>query len=143
MRVSVVVPTYRRPELLARCLAALAAQDFDPKAVEVIVADTSGHIDLGVALGLLGERGLTRLLIEGGGRLAAALLRADLVDRLVWINAPMLIGGDGVPAIAALGIERLSDAPHFEHVATEIVGGDVLSRFRARRDQAADAPSRN
>src|SRR5690606_38106253 len=37
--VSVVVPTYRRPGLLARCLAALAAQDFDPNAYEVIVVD--------------------------------------------------------------------------------------------------------
>ncbi len=37
--VSVVVPTYRRPELLARCLAALAAQDFAPRAFEVVVAD--------------------------------------------------------------------------------------------------------
>ncbi len=39
MRVSVVIPTYRRPALLARCLAALAAQDFDPADYEVIVAD--------------------------------------------------------------------------------------------------------
>ena len=39
MRVSVVVPTYRRPDLLARCLAALAAQDLDPADYEIIVAD--------------------------------------------------------------------------------------------------------
>src|SRR5262249_53927377 len=39
MRASVVVPTYRRPELLERCLGALVAQDFDPSAYEVIVAD--------------------------------------------------------------------------------------------------------
>jgi GT2 family glycosyltransferase len=39
VEVSVVVPTYRRPELLERCLAALVAQDFDPHAYEIIVAD--------------------------------------------------------------------------------------------------------
>lgn len=39
MRVSVVVPTYKRPDLLERCLIALAAQDFDPDDCEVIVAD--------------------------------------------------------------------------------------------------------
>ena len=43
MRVSVVVPTYRRPDLLDRCLAALAAQEFDPSAYEVIVADDAGE----------------------------------------------------------------------------------------------------
>jgi GT2 family glycosyltransferase len=39
MRVSVVTPTYHRPELLGRCLAALVAQDFDPAGYEVVVAD--------------------------------------------------------------------------------------------------------
>jgi GT2 family glycosyltransferase len=42
MRVSVVVPTYRRPDLLDRCLAALTAQELDPAAVEIIVADDAG-----------------------------------------------------------------------------------------------------
>jgi GT2 family glycosyltransferase len=39
MRVSVVVPTYHRPDLLGRCLTALVAQDFDPAGYEVVVAD--------------------------------------------------------------------------------------------------------
>ncbi len=39
IRVSVVVPTFKRPELLSRCLAALSQQDFDPTAYEVIIAD--------------------------------------------------------------------------------------------------------
>jgi diaminohydroxyphosphoribosylaminopyrimidine deaminase / 5-amino-6-(5-phosphoribosylamino)uracil reductase len=93
--------------------------------------DQAGHIDLARALGLLGERGLTRLLVEGGGRLAAALLRGGLVDRLVWLHAPLLLGGDGIPAVAALGFDRLADAPAFEHLATETVGDDVISTFRA------------
>lgn len=37
--VSVVVPTYKREDLIARCLEALAVQDFDPQAYEVIVCD--------------------------------------------------------------------------------------------------------
>ncbi len=94
--------------------------------------DQAGHIDLAVALGLLGERGLTRLLVEGGGHLAAALLRRGLVDRLVWLHAPLLLGGDAVPAIAALGLDRLADAPGFERLSTETVGADVLSTFRLR-----------
>ena len=101
--------------------------------VLAIKPDATGRVAPGTALERLGERGLTRLLVEGGGRLAAALLRAGLVDRLVWIHAPMLIGGDGIPAVAELGLTALPDAPRFEHLATEIVGGDVLSRFRARR----------
>jgi len=96
--------------------------------------DAAGHIDLAVALGLLGGKGLTRLLVEGGGRLAAALLRAGLVDRLVWFHAPLLLGGDGVPAVAELGLDRLADAPGFERLTTETLGADVLTTFRARPD---------
>ncbi len=103
--------------------------------VVVIAAepDPAGHIDLGRALTLFGERGLTRLLVEGGGRLAAALLRGGLVDRLVWLHAPLLLGGDGVPAVAELGLDALADAPGFERLASETVGEDVLTIFRARR----------
>ena len=96
-------------------------------------ADATGAIDLAAALRLFGERGLTRLLVEGGGRLAAALLRAELVDWLVWIHAPLLLGGKGVPAIAALNPAALANMPRFERVSVEIVGEDVLTVFRARR----------
>lgn len=98
-----------------------------------IEPDADGSIDLAAALGALGERGITRLLVEGGGRLAAALARARLVDRLVWVHAPLLIGGDGLPGIAGLGLEALADAPGFERLSTETVGGDVLTIFRARK----------
>ena len=57
----------------------------------------------------LAARGLTRVLVEGGGALAAALLRARLVDRLVWFQAPLLIGGDGLPAVGALGADALAE----------------------------------
>jgi diaminohydroxyphosphoribosylaminopyrimidine deaminase/5-amino-6-(5-phosphoribosylamino)uracil reductase len=95
--------------------------------------DATGLIGLDIALRLLGDRGLTRLLVEGGGRLAAALLRAGLVDRLVWLHAPILLGGDGVPAVAELNFIALTEAPGFERLSSETVGEDVLTVFRARR----------
>jgi len=100
--------------------------------------DASGRIDLAMALGRLGEQGLTRLLVEGGGGLAAALLRARLVDRLVWFHAPLLLGGDAVPAIAELGLDRLAEAPAFVRVSSETVGADMLTMFRVR--PAGEAP---
>jgi diaminohydroxyphosphoribosylaminopyrimidine deaminase / 5-amino-6-(5-phosphoribosylamino)uracil reductase len=92
--------------------------------------DPAGAIGLAGALAALGERGITRLLVEGGGQLAAALARARLVDRLAWVHAPLLIGGDGVPAVAGFGLEVLADAPRFERLSTEAVGDDVLTVFR-------------
>jgi diaminohydroxyphosphoribosylaminopyrimidine deaminase/5-amino-6-(5-phosphoribosylamino)uracil reductase len=95
-------------------------------------AEREGQVDLAVALQALGERGITRLLVEGGARLAAAFFRARLVDRLVWVHAPLAIGGDGIPAIAGLDLAALADAPAFERLSTETIGDDVLTTFRAR-----------
>jgi diaminohydroxyphosphoribosylaminopyrimidine deaminase/5-amino-6-(5-phosphoribosylamino)uracil reductase len=95
-------------------------------------ADSEGQIDLAAALGALGERGITRLLVEGGAQLAAALFRARLVDRLVWVHAPLVIGGEGIPAIAGFGLGALADAPAFERLSTETIADDVLTTFRVR-----------
>ena len=72
-------------------------------------------------------------MVEGGGELAAALLRAGLVDRLVWLHAPRLLGGDGVPAVGPLGFAALAEAPGFDRLSSETVGADVMTTFAARR----------
>ena len=94
--------------------------------------DGEGQIDLALALGALGERGITRLLVEGGARLAAAFFRARLIDRLVWVHAPLVIGGDGIPAIAGFDLAALADGRAFERLSTETIGDDVLTTFRVR-----------
>jgi diaminohydroxyphosphoribosylaminopyrimidine deaminase/5-amino-6-(5-phosphoribosylamino)uracil reductase len=98
--------------------------------VIAVEADANGDLDLAAVLKALGDKGLTRLLVEGGGTIAAALLRARLVDRLVWMRAPSLIGGDGLPAVAVLGVDEPSTAPRFELVSSESVGGDIVDTFR-------------
>jgi len=94
--------------------------------------DSTGQVDLAAALGVLGERGITRLLVEGGAGLAAAFFRARLVDRLVWVHAPLAIGGDGIPAIAGLDLTALAHAPAFERLSTQTIGDDVLTTFCVR-----------
>ncbi|MCH7958458.1 MAG: dihydrofolate reductase family protein, partial [Proteobacteria bacterium] len=79
--------------------------------------------------GELASRGLTRVLVEGGGVLAAELLGADLVDRLAWFRAPLLFGGDGVPAAAAFGVDALSDAPAFARSAVVEAGPDMVETY--------------
>ncbi len=91
-----------------------------------VPAGAGGFVDLARALALLGQRGLTRLMVEGGGRLAAALLDADLVDRIAWFRAPVLIGGDGRQAVASLAATTLAAAPRFERLTLEQIGEDVL-----------------
>ncbi|NIA67038.1 bifunctional diaminohydroxyphosphoribosylaminopyrimidine deaminase/5-amino-6-(5-phosphoribosylamino)uracil reductase RibD [Pelagibius litoralis] len=100
--------------------------------VEVLMVgkDEFGHCSLPEALAGLAGRGVNRLLVEGGGHLAAALLRSGLVDRLVWYRAPLIIGGDGVPALASFGVDRLDEAPRFRQSSRQRLGRDVLDLFR-------------
>ncbi len=93
-----------------------------------ISADDMG-IDPHAALAPLAEAGLTSILLEGGGRLAAAMLRAGVIDRLALYQAPAIIGGDGIPAVAAMGTTLIEAMPRFARVAETQVGDDLLAEF--------------
>ena len=90
-----------------------------------------GRLDLSALLRILGDRGLTRVLCEGGGRLSAALLEAGLVDEVVLYTAGIVLGADGTPAIGPLRAEALADAPRLRLVETARIGDDTRSRWVA------------
>lgn len=103
----------RLAEAGARCILVPAAED---------------GIDLPQSLRALGTRGLTRVLVEGGARLASSLLRADLVDRIVWFHAPALIGGDGTPSVQGWGVDELVRMRRFKWTGDPLpIGGDVMT----------------
>lgn len=90
------------------------------------VPGTGGGVQLGATLDALGAQGLTRIFCEGGGALAASLLAEGLVDRLVGFTAGLTIGAEGLPAIGALGLAKLAEAPRFRLVSSRPVGGDLM-----------------
>lgn len=92
-----------------------------------------GFVDLAEVFRRLAREGLTTVLVEGGGRLAAALLRANLVDEVHWMLAPKLIGGDGRGALGPLGLERLSDVFSIEEMRVTRRGGDLHVQGLIRR----------
>jgi diaminohydroxyphosphoribosylaminopyrimidine deaminase/5-amino-6-(5-phosphoribosylamino)uracil reductase len=87
-------------------------------------------VDLDQGFQEMARRGITRVLVEGGGQLAAALLRADLVDRIAWFHAPGVIGGDGFPGVQAFGVEALAQMPRFVRDSATPVGADMLTQLR-------------
>jgi diaminohydroxyphosphoribosylaminopyrimidine deaminase/5-amino-6-(5-phosphoribosylamino)uracil reductase len=89
----------------------------------------AGGVDLAAGLKLLGAEGLTRVLIEGGATLASALLKLGLVDRLLWYRAPSLMG-EGISAVASLGLNAIKDLPRFVREETIRLGEDVLETYR-------------
>ena len=92
-----------------------------------VAGDVSGQIDLTAALQALGNKGLTRILCEGGGTIAAALIRARLIDDIAQFSAGALMGGDGQAAVGPLGITQLSDAPRLKLRETRQIGADCFS----------------
>ena len=105
-------------EAPAAAEAALRAQD-----VEVLrVGGAGGRLDLAAVLKLLAARGITRLMVEGGPTLAAALLAADLVDEAMLFHAAKIVGADGIDALDRVALAALTQ--HLKQGPSEPVGAD-------------------
>lgn len=88
---------------------------------------TDDRLDLAAALSALAARGLTRILCEGGGTLAAALVRAGLVDDLALFSGGALIGAEGRASLGNLGLTTLAEAPRPVLQETQALGPDLYS----------------
>jgi diaminohydroxyphosphoribosylaminopyrimidine deaminase / 5-amino-6-(5-phosphoribosylamino)uracil reductase len=98
-----------------------------------VIGDEAGHPHLPYIMATLAELGLTRLLVEGGATVAAAFLKADLVDRLHWFRAPGVIGGDGLASIAEIGLDRVEHMTRFERTAQFAAGPDTVEIYRRKK----------
>ncbi|MCK4738351.1 MAG: bifunctional diaminohydroxyphosphoribosylaminopyrimidine deaminase/5-amino-6-(5-phosphoribosylamino)uracil reductase RibD [Deltaproteobacteria bacterium] len=88
---------------------------------------TRNGLDLKRAMQELGARGLTSVLVEGGGHLSASLLKASLVDKVLWFSAPILLGSEAIPALGELNINKLTDAKRLKDVSVDKFGSDTLT----------------
>lgn len=112
--------------LCSRGAAAARRRALAATGARVVLAPArGGHLDLPRAFAALAREGLTQVLVEGGGGLAAALLRHDLVDEVHWFVSPRLLGGDARPALGPLGGKRLAGLPALGPVRVRRVGDDV------------------
>ncbi|WP_295183894.1 RibD family protein [uncultured Brevundimonas sp.] len=107
-----------------------AAEPRSIGAAKVVQIDAKdGRPTIPAVLKALEIAGATSLLIEGGGQVAASFLRADAVDALEWFRAPILLGGEGRPCVAALALAKLADAPKFRRLGVAPVGDDLWERY--------------
>ncbi|HTE35958.1 MAG TPA: bifunctional diaminohydroxyphosphoribosylaminopyrimidine deaminase/5-amino-6-(5-phosphoribosylamino)uracil reductase RibD [Reyranella sp.] len=110
---------------------ASAREVLQAKGVEVIevASNEQGRVDARAAARALGDRRLTRVLIEGGGEVAATFLTADLVDRVTSYQAGLLLGADSRSAVGPLALQELGFARRFTLVCSRIAGGDVMETW--------------
>jgi diaminohydroxyphosphoribosylaminopyrimidine deaminase/5-amino-6-(5-phosphoribosylamino)uracil reductase len=88
-----------------------------------------GRPTVPAVLDALAKAGVASILIEGGGQVAASFLRAGVVDRLEWFRAPILLGAEGRPCVAALALAKLADAPKFRRLGAAPAGDDLWERY--------------
>jgi diaminohydroxyphosphoribosylaminopyrimidine deaminase / 5-amino-6-(5-phosphoribosylamino)uracil reductase len=93
------------------------------------VPGTRDRLDLAAVLKLLGGRGITRLMVEAGPIVAAAFLRADLVDEATLLRSPAAIGADGIDALDGLPLSALTQSPWLKSLGSEAVGADMIETF--------------
>jgi diaminohydroxyphosphoribosylaminopyrimidine deaminase/5-amino-6-(5-phosphoribosylamino)uracil reductase len=108
---------------------AVVASDADPTRVRRlegagVTVLTAGNLN--EALSSLRQLGIESLLVEGGGQLAGALLAAGLVDRYYWLQAPLWLGDDAVPAIAGLPARELAQGERWRVIERRALGEDTL-----------------
>lgn len=109
-----------------------AAEKLKEAGAEIIHTESAldGHLNLNAALKALGDRGLTRLLVEGGARLSTSLLKAQLVDRMVWIKSQTILGGDAIPVCGSLAIKDLGSILRSRRLGEPfILGNDHIEWF--------------
>lgn len=94
-----------------------------------------GRVDLRHAMRALAQRGITRVMVEGGPTLIGALYDADLIDELVVIQAPAVVGATrGRHPIGGRGLALLDDPNRWQRMADESLGADLMLSYRRRSE---------
>jgi diaminohydroxyphosphoribosylaminopyrimidine deaminase/5-amino-6-(5-phosphoribosylamino)uracil reductase len=84
---------------------------------------------LPAVLHALAEKGITRLMVEGGSRVAAAFVAADLVDEIWLFRGAEAVGARGVDALDALPLSKITQSPAYKVHASETFDADTLTIY--------------
>jgi len=113
---------------LAEAAAATRLGAAGAQVIRIAPSDASG-LDLPAVLHALAEKGITRLLVEGGSRVASSFVAHDLADEVWLLRGPAAIGDDGIAALDALPLSEITQSPRLTLRASEALGNDRLAIY--------------
>ncbi len=113
----------------AEAAAAMKLGAAGAQVIRVAAADGSPGLDLPAVLSTLSEKGITRLMVEGGARVASSFVAAGLVDEIWLLRGPTTVGADGVAALGALPLSAITQSPDYRVRASETLGKDTLTIY--------------
>ena len=115
----VIILTTEQADLSAR-------KALEKLGAEIMNCGEGPRVDLKLAMKELGKKGISSILLEGGGTLNGAMLEDNLVDRIMLFLAPKISGGLGAPSSFTFsGVEKMSDAVKLENVTMEQLGDNI------------------
>ena len=113
----------------AEAAAAMRLGAAGAQVIRLPPASVTPGLDLDAVLRALAERGITRLLVEGGSRIASSFVTAGLVDEFWLLRGPDTLGADAVAALDAMPLSTLTQSPAFRERASETLDRDTLTIY--------------
>jgi diaminohydroxyphosphoribosylaminopyrimidine deaminase / 5-amino-6-(5-phosphoribosylamino)uracil reductase len=114
---------------LSEAPAAMKLGAAGAQVIRVAATTKLPRLDLPAVLHALSDKGISRLLVEGGARVASSFVSAGLVDEVWLLRGPDTVGADGIPALDALPLSALTGSPALRVRASESVGNDTLTIY--------------
>ncbi|KWV46917.1 bifunctional diaminohydroxyphosphoribosylaminopyrimidine deaminase/5-amino-6-(5-phosphoribosylamino)uracil reductase [Bradyrhizobium macuxiense] len=123
------IPLWMMTSDMAEAPAAVKLGAAGAQVIRVAATASPPGLDLPAVLHALAEKGITRLMVEGGARVASSFVAAGLVDEIWLLHGPDTIGDGGVPALDALPLAAITQSPTFRLRASEALGKDSLDIY--------------
>jgi diaminohydroxyphosphoribosylaminopyrimidine deaminase/5-amino-6-(5-phosphoribosylamino)uracil reductase len=114
---------------LAEAPAAMKLGAAGAQVIRVAATSAPPGLDLQAVLHALAEKGVTRLLVEGGSRVASSFVAAGLVDEVWLLRGSGAIGAEGVAALDALPLSEITQSPKLKVHASESLQNDTLTIY--------------
>jgi diaminohydroxyphosphoribosylaminopyrimidine deaminase/5-amino-6-(5-phosphoribosylamino)uracil reductase len=122
-------PLWVMTSSLSEAPAAMKLGAAGAQVIRVATTATPPGLDLMAVLHALAEKGITRLLVEGGARVASSFIAAGLVDEVWLLRGPDAIGAEGVAALEALPLSAITQSPAFRVRVSENLQNDTLTIY--------------
>jgi diaminohydroxyphosphoribosylaminopyrimidine deaminase / 5-amino-6-(5-phosphoribosylamino)uracil reductase len=122
-------PLWVMTSSLSEAPAAMKLGAAGAQVIRVATTATPPGLDLLAVLHALADKGITRLMVEGGARVAASFVAAGLVDEVWLVRGPNPIGAEGIAALDALPLTAITQSPAFRVRASESLQQDTLTIY--------------
>src|SRR4030088_1784155 len=114
---------------LSEAPAAMKLGAAGAQVIRVAATATPPGLDLPAVLRAFSDKGISRLMVEGGARVASSFVAAGLIDEVWLLRGPDAVGADGVAALETLPLKVLTESPAFKLRASEALQKDTLTIY--------------